>query len=295
LGALVLWKNFWPHYIEKVSKVRHREKTTELYDLCCRKLAEFLGDVDLMKITAEIVDSYVAFRKKQNVSNRTINIEISVLRRALLAAIRWGWLRKMPFQSLDLLPEGPLRVRFLDPSSRQRLLAASGKHLDLIVFFLSSGLRRGELRHLRWQDVDLSRGAIVIRDSKSGRSRTVPLSPTGVDILRRRSRLRHISCDNVFWNPATGKEWKDLSHVIKKVLRRAGLNDWRLHDLRHSFATHLHELGAELPDLMEILGHKTAEMSKRYIHPSQHRLGGLLQRMDDDLSKWSQLELSEKS
>lgn len=291
MDCSLTWGGFWPRYIEKFSIVRHRPATTELHRICCRKLAEFFGDAPLTTITDGLIDDFVAWRKKQGVSNRTINIELAVLARAMAVAVRWEVLPAVPWRKMEKLNEGPLRVRFLTPDTRARLIAAAGDYREMILFFLLTGLRRGELRDLTWKDVDFHARVIWIRDSKTATARSVPLSPMAIDILRRLSHVRGIADAVVFVNPMTGQRYKDLSHVIKRVLVRAGLPDWTLHDLRHAFASQLAERGAQLSDLMEILGHRSPEMTRRYTHIQPQRIAGLLDGAAREIENWEQLPL----
>lgn len=294
VGAPPLFSEYFAQYLVRFSRVRHRKSTTDLHTICGHKLTEFVGDVPIDRITDALIDDYMAWRKGQNVGNRTINIEVGVLAKALRVAVRWGVIENLPFKRIERLDEGPVRVRFLEPESRARLLSAAGKYHDMVLFFLCSGLRRGELKNLKWNDVDFNQGGIWVRDSKVGTARFIPLGASGIEILRRQAKIRRLGCENVFWNPVTGKAWADLSHVIKKILRKSGLSNWSTHDLRHAFASHLHEHGAGLYDLMQVLGHKSTEVTKRYVHPTQSRLGSLLQKADKDLQTWGQMEFEKK-
>lgn len=282
---MLTWGEFYPTYLDRFSVSRHRKSTTTLHAFCCKRLAERFGDTPLSRIDDLAVDEFVSWRRK-SVKPRTVNIEIAVLHRALKIAVRWGHLKSVPFK-FEKLDEGPLRTPTLDLRKRKRLLEAAGVHRDVILFFLTTGLRRGELRDLKWDDVEAD--GIRVRDSKTKTSRWIPLTPLASGVLQGKRRLRDLS-GTVFLNPKTGAPYRDLSHIVKRILRRAGLPDFSLHSLRHCFATSLHEAGAGLADLMEILGHKSPEMSRRYIHPSPSRLTEVMRAIDKNFEAWEQTD-----
>jgi len=166
---------------------------------------------------------------------------------------------------------------FLDFEEAERLLAAAAEKepewYPIVLLALRTGLRIGELFELRWGDVDLVVGKLVVRRNvvrgivgtpKSGRSREIPLSWQTVEILRSE---RHLKGDLVFCYPdGTRLVYDRMNEVLWRLCRRAGLREIGWHCLRHSFASHLVMNGVPLKAVQELLGHATIEMTMRYSH-----------------------------
>lgn len=169
----------------------------------------------------------------------------------------------------------PSEWRFLDFGETGRLLeAAKGEPLwyAMVLVAVRTGLRNGELRALRWEDVDLRAGKLIVRRAaakqavgtpKSGRSREVPLSDETIKVLRAH---RHL-CSLVFCHP-DGRMWTqdECDRPLERISKRAGLAPVSWHVLRHTFASHLAMRGAPLKAIQELLGHSQISTTMRYAH-----------------------------
>ena len=126
-----------------------------------------------------------------------------------------------------------------------------------------TGCRRNEIVTLRWEDVDLEAGELRLPDGKTG-ARLVPLSPTAAEVLSRLPRRT----DNPWVIPGSkpGAHLADLQPPWERVRKCAGLDDVRIHDLRHSFASRALALGESLPMIGKLLGHTQVETTARYAH-----------------------------
>ncbi len=142
----------------------------------------------------------------------------------------------------------------------------------VVVLALSTGARRGELLGLQWSDIDLKRGALIFRETKNGQVRTVPLTGKALELL---SQSRGTGL--VF---PTG-----IREAFESALRRAGIGNFRFHDLRHTFASYLAMSGASLSELAEALGHKTLSMVKRYTHLTEGHTRQVVARMNTAIFK----------
>jgi integrase len=120
---------------------------------------------------------------------------------------------------------------------------------------------------LRWADVDLSRGALTLQDTKNGERRTVPLVGPALDLMRQHAKVRRIDTDLVFPS-VQGVKPLHIRLAWEKARQQAGLENFVFHDLRHSCASYLAMNGASLLDISSILGHKSLAMVKRYAHLS---------------------------
>ena len=179
-------------------------------------------------------------------------------------------------------PKG--RVRFLSDGERQRLLtacqASRTPHLYIVVMLaLSCGARKTELVLLRWPDVNLKRGTLTFHETKNGERRTVPLTGQALSLMEQHAKVRRLDTMLVFPN-AEGKQFLRFREAFESAVERAGIVDFRFHDLRHSFASYLAMNGATLAEIAEVLGHKTLAMVKRYAHLSEAHTRGVVERMN---------------
>ena len=148
----------------------------------------------------------------------------------------------------------------------------------VVVLALATGARRGELLRLRWPDVDLKRGTLTFQETKNGERRAVPL--TG-QALAYEPTCEGTALDTALVFPdATGKRPLGIREAFEGAVERAGIVDFRFHDLRHTFASYLAMNGATLAEIAEVLGHKTLAMVKRYAHLSEAHTRGVVERMN---------------
>lgn len=195
------------------------------------------------------------------------------------------WVESNPVRRVERFPESRGRTRFLDTDERDRLLEAcahsSSRHLyGAVAVALGTGGRHGEVLGLRWRDVDLRAGeaAVTFRDTKNGETRTVALEGLAWDALRQAHSLRRLDTDLVFPS-RKGDRPASIRNAFDRAVEVAGLEDFRFHDLRHTFASYLAMSGATLAEIADALGHKTLAMVKRYTHLSQQHARSVVQRM----------------
>lgn len=221
-------------------------------------------------------------------SNATVNRYLALFSHVLATAVReWQWLDDNPMRRVKKLPEPRGRVRCLTEIERDALLTAcrssANQMLELIVTIaLSTGMRRGEILGLKWNDVDLKRGILVIQDSKNGERRSVALVERAFSLFNSYSKVRRIDTDLVF-SGKNGLEPIDIRSSWEASLVEAGIKNFRFHDLRHSAASYLAMNGATLAEIAEILGHKTLSMVKRYAHLCESHTNQVIARMNKQM------------
>src|SRR5262249_55801997 len=165
------------------------------------------------------------------------------------------------------------RVRFLSDDERKRLLdvcrESDSQYLYTIVALaLATGARKMELLSLTWQDVDLKRGVMTLHETKNGEHRTLPLTGHALALMREHASIQCKETSLVFPSQ-NGKAARDIRTAWRHAVKRAGIENFRYHDLRHTFASYLAMNGASLLEIAEALGHKTLSMVKRYAHLSE--------------------------
>ncbi len=230
-------------------------------------------------------------------SAATINRYMAALSHAFTVAVKeWQWIEDNPLLKVTKPKEARGRVRFLSEDTRHpdgstiegertRLLTAckASKSPDLypaVVLALSTGARAQEIMGLRWGQIDFTRRVATLEETKNGERRVLPLAGIALELLKDRAKVRRIDTDLVFPGRIDPSKPLDLRSPFETALKRAGIEDFRWHDLRHSAASYLAMNGASLAEIAEVLGHKTLAMVKRYSHLSEAHTAGVVERMN---------------
>ena len=226
-------------------------------------------------------------RHVERLSNSTVNRYMTALGNVFTVAMNeWEWVHENPMKKISKLPEPRGRVRFLDDEERERLLQAcklstNSQLHTLVVLALSTGARHGELINLRWSEVDWRRQVITLHDTKNKERRLLPLAHYALQLMEAHNKVRNIASALVFPSPSNPQRPWDSSSAWEAALKRANIQDFRFHDLRHSCASYLAMNGASLAEIAEVLGHKTLQMVKRYAHLSEAHTAKVVQRMNE--------------
>jgi integrase len=255
-----------------------------------RMLAHFGRETKLDQLTADVISQYRDQRfaagsrnrkgedqKPLPLSTAAVNRELALLRHLLrLAHEEWGALAAVPKIRLEREPQG--RLRWLTPEEANRLLAKCRKAKNLVLaelveFCLFTGLRQAEALGLTWERVDRSRGVVLLELTKSGRRREVPLnSEADAVLVRRGPRPTGLVFRTSSWY-AFRSYWEDAVTAAK-------IDDFRFHDLRHTFASWAVQRGATLQEVKDLLGHSSLAMVMRYAHLSPEHLRKAVGRLD---------------
>ena len=293
------WTQFLDdHYAPWV--MEHRKTGAETVARLRSRFGAF-DDVRLAGISQFAVERWRSARLKGGVKPATVNRDFAALRAALTKAVEWRAIKAHPMSAVKASKVDTTgHVRYLSEDEETRLLGALkardehrrierecannwrrdrgyeelpafGAYTDhlrpLVILALHTGCRRGELFELQWRDVDLVGARITVRAeaAKSGRARVVPMNADAVGAVRAWKKPGVESAHYVF--PADdGGRLQDIKTGFLKVVRNVGLNDFRFHDLRHSFASNLVAAGVDLNTVRELLGHADLKMTIRYAH-----------------------------
>jgi integrase len=235
-----------------------------------RWLDPHLGGAYLDEVTRERVERIARVRQAEGVSVATVNHTPQVIRAILRKAEReWDWLDKAP--ALRFLPKPAKRVRWLTPEEAERLLGLLPAQLgEMARFTLATGLREANVTGLEWAQVDLARreGWVHPDQAKARKAIPVPLNREAVLILRRQRGKHPTRVFTYRGRPvakAGGRAWRE-------ALKRAGLTDFRWHDLRHTWASWHIQQGTPLHVLQELGGWNDIRMVQRYAHLSAEHL-----------------------
>jgi integrase len=291
-----------------------KSTTHESYEQQIRKhINPALGALKLSTLSPAHVQGFYRNKLDEGLSARTVRYQHVILHKALKQALRWGMVPRNVTEAVDPPKVHKKEIDTLSPSEVRKLLeAARGERLEaLYVLAVSTGLRLGELQGLKWQDIDLKSGNLSVRRTlsrtKAGLQLTSPKTPKS----RRKIKLISMAVEALQSHQQRQQEeisamsarWKDNGLVFcsytgtfidrhnvatrsfKPLLKRAGLQEIRFHDLRHTCATIFLSRGTHPKIVQELLGHANIAITlDTYSHVLPSMLDGAVGAMEDALS-----------
>lgn len=286
----------------------------------------------LPDINAWMVEKWRAQRLKQ-VKPATVNRELVTLKAALSKAVEWGLLEAHPLAKVKPSKVDHVgRVRFLDASEEQRLRdtldAREERHRQdrdranawrdqrgyallpdlravpfvdhlkpLVLLSLNTGLRRGELFNLERQHVDLERALLTVagdtEGNKTAKARHVPLNREARAVLW--DWITHRQPIGLLFPGRKGARLDNISNAWERLRRSAKLDDFRWHDLRHTFASKLVMAGVDLNAVRELLGHASLDMTLRYAHLAPEHKAAAVAKLDAQMVENNVITFPEKN
>ncbi len=253
-----------------------------------------LGTLSLADITPALLVRYrnellaETTRLNKPRSNATVVRYLASISHAFTVAMKdWQWVTDNPVSKISKPRQARGRERYLSDDERERLLtacrASSNRYLlPVVVLAISTGMRRGEIMNLRWSDVDLKRGTIILTATKNDTSRAVPLSGLALTLLQDLAKVRRLDTPLLFPGTLPQKPM-DLKKPWELAMAQAKLQDFRFHDLRHTAASYLAMNGATTMEIAAVLGHKTLQMVKRYSHLTNSHTAQVVTAMNDKI------------
>lgn len=247
-----------------------RKKTFKNDSLVIGRLRKFFGSRPLRSFNADVVEGYLAQRGKTGsmkvpgkpLSNMTLNWELRILKTILNRAVLNGLLEKNPIQRVRGFKDIS-RDRTLTQEEYEALLSRCSTRLSAIVQLAYwTGMRRGEILGLRWDQVDFKHKVITLEatDTKTQEKREIPLTDELVGIIQRTPR----TLGSLYVFTHKGQRIKNIKTAFWNAVRAAGIKDFRFHDLRHCAVTNLRKAGVSDSVIMSISGHRTYAMFRRY-------------------------------
>ncbi len=268
--AVVRWLD------ETAEKATHKEDIKKL-----RWLDGYLSDLTLDEITLDVIDRIKSARLKEGskgTCNRYLALVRAILRRA---RDEWEWIDKAP--KVKLFKETNSRERSLTVEEAKRLLDELPEHQrEVVLFALATGLRQRNVLRLEWGQVNLERRHAWIHgwQSKNRRPISVPLNEAAVAVLERQKDKhpkRVFTYRGKPLNQANTRSWQAAK-------QRAGIEDFRWHDLRHTWATWQRQAGTPTHELQRLGGWRTGAMVERYAHLAPDHLAQAASRLDSVLA-----------
>lgn len=274
------WQEAAVRWVKETSHKRSHDKDVAKL----RWLHPFLGHLMLSQVDRDLIDSIGERKAKQSSqsnANRYLALIRSILRRA---RDDWEWLDHIP--KVRLYRESKRRVRWITRDEAAKLLQELPPHLgEMARFALSTGLRQRNVSYLRWDQVDMLRKVAWIHadEAKSGRAIAVPLNEDALETLRRRLQQHP---EYVFTYQGKPVE-RCTTRAWERACERAGIEDFRWHDLRHTWASWHVQSGTSLQELMELGSWTTFEMVMRYAHLAADHLRTAACRIDGTFTSQS--------
>jgi integrase len=276
--------------------VENRRSGKETVDILNRAFGDFM-DWPVEEISMLTVEQWrTKTRREKGLKASSLNRRITALKALLNWAVKRGIIEANPMGQLERLREedSNTKVRYLSPEEKERLFAALDEREKLIqdareksnlpdlsesafadylkpmiIVSLNTGIRKGSLFQLRWSDIDFQEGILTIQPSaeKSSKLLHIPMNEELEETLKTwQQQTRGKGDDLVFPSPKTGKVLSNCQTAWENLLERAGIENFRWHDMRHDFASQLVIQGIDLNTVRELLGHADLKMTLRYAH-----------------------------
>ena len=245
-------------------------------------IAPKLGSLQMGQVRPSDIAVFLDLMKSKGYALGTCNRALVMLRYGFELALKWKMdgIHSNPLKEIKNLVFDNKIERYLNSDQTQELMKSiqesENEQLQYIVLFLIyTGARKREVLDAKWIDIDQERKSWRIPKTKSGKIRHVPLSAGALvmlDKLRLKLNGKPIDQIPIFANPKTGLPYVSFFYSWDKARTRAGLKEFRIHDLRHSFASCLVNAGRSLYEVQELLGHADIKTTSRYAHLSRERL-----------------------
>jgi integrase len=257
------------NYIERHGYKKRPKSLQEDQKLIRNLILPVIGKSKVINVTRRDIESlHKSLQKTPYQANRTI----ALLSKMFSLAISWGWRDNNPASGIEKFQEEK-RDRWLNQEELDRLWAVLDRYPKnisayIFKFLLLTGARKGEALGATWDQFDLDKGVWTKPShlTKQKKREHLPLSEKALDILRSLKNINPKSSHYLFPGRVEGQPIKEIKTFWKKVLKEAGLKDVRIHDLRHTHASHLVSSGLSLSIVGKLLGHTQASTTQRYAH-----------------------------
>jgi len=236
--------------------------------------------------------SGTTYRKTKR-SGGTVNRYLAAFSKVLTVAVKeWQWLEENLISKVTKPSESKGRNRFLSMDEMARLLEACKRSpnpylYSIVRIALLSGMRFGEIIGLQWVDVDFGQRKILLEETKNGDRRIIPITDEVGAAFKECQTYGSDKNNYVFpaRHKASERAVTSIRYAFQKATQVAGIQDFKFHDLRHTACSYMAMNGATQGELMEILGHRSPNMTARYRHFSQSHIAKLMERTHLNLLK----------
>jgi len=271
-----------------------------------RTIKVYFGNIPLHELSTKDVELFVLKRKRENRAAQTIEHNVIQLRGAWLYAQKMGYqvspiifpklkVNNKRIRSLtreeevnllsELEPRNPKYYSKLTPSTeRLQLLNQRIDNYDLVLLLMDLGARYSEVAELKWEQVDLTLQTINLIRTKTNNETVLMMSNRVFEVLKRRSENK-INDVWVFTDKSGKNPRKHSTISIRKAIKNCGINDFKIHDLRHHAATKLIRNGMTLQETAHVLGHKNISTTMRYAHLENSQVANKMKNILDNFTE----------
>ena len=270
------------------AEATYANATCDIFRVALRNLEAITGNCALSKLDQRYVDLYKAERQKRK-SPVTVNVELRSLRSTLNYAVRWKLIDVNPFARVQLVRVPEVPPQYFTKAEFRSLLSVIDQEWfrEIVIFTVMTGMRRGEVANLHWNDIDLERRLIHIHSSstfrsKWGRLRVIPLNEQLIERLKDGPPKDPGSYVFTF----NGEKVREgyLTQRFTHYVRASGITKkLHFHSLRHSHATWLVQESVPIYEIQKLLGHSSIEMTQVYSHLQSEQLHATVNRLKLDL------------
>lgn len=272
--SLITVKEMFELFLE-YSKANNKEKTISINESRIEFFKEYFGEkTKITEITpAKIEELKIYLTNKNNKSNSTFNRYYASLSKAFNLIITEKKLNMQnPCKLVKKLKEDNTKDRYLTPEEEKKLMKELSPHLKpIVICALTTGLRLSNILNLKWESIDLEQNYIEIlkQENKGHKKIKLPIAPKFKEELEKIGIKKE---GYVFVNPDTGKPYTTIKTGFNRALDRAGIKNFRFHDLRHTVGTRLVANGADLITVKEFLAHSQITTTQRYMHSTPENM-----------------------
>ncbi|WP_457626823.1 tyrosine-type recombinase/integrase [Persephonella sp.] len=252
-------------------KTHRRRSSYERYERIAKIVLKHIkGSLKISQLTMHHIERYKLIRKQEGIKDDTLNKELRFISTMINRAVEFEWIENHPLYRKTIIIRGVdnSRIRFLSEDEEKRLVDALKINPlvhDIVLTALYSGLRKNEILGLRWKNIDFENNLIILfpEQTKNKRYHSIPMHPVLKEMLLKR---KESSADTDLVFHRNGKPVGSIRTAFENALKRAGIVNFRFHDLRHTFATKLIRKGVDLYVVKELLNHTDVKITQRYAH-----------------------------
>lgn len=274
--TMIMEDFFNKHYLPDA---RQRKRS---WDVDCRTYRKYIapvfGQQKLVEIRSRKIEKWLIGLAQKGLQANSCNRILAILKAILSCAAQGKWITSSPCATVSPLKDMPRQERFLTREEAIRLKARLEQEntpaARVLLLLLLTGARKSEILKARWENVDLEKQILTVPLSKSGKARYISLSSQACEILcKMRTMPGHLGSQWLFpGRDSHNRPLKNIQAAWQRIRAGLGLDMYRIHDLRHSFASFLAASGHSLYEVQKMLGHADPRTSMRYAHLHQEQL-----------------------
>lgn len=285
----VTFEQFSVQYLEWAEMNKRRKTFLNERYLLQANLLPFFGKHRFSEINPYLIERYKQKRQREGMSNRTVNVELTLLSVIFKRAMDWEYAVENPMRKVNRLRLAKRPPRFLAEDEVERMLAASKETYlySLVLCAVSTGMPKSELFYLTWQDIDFTANTITVQSREANETldafttknydfRTLEITPRLREILLAEYENRR--SEYVFTYDGKPLRWS-CDKMFRKICHQAGIENCTLHTLRHTFASHLAMQRVPLTHIQQLMGYGDYTTTLIYAHLSTESHKGQVHKL----------------